>query len=76
MHRTTLTYFRCHELWRTTECAGSRSVPHFLLTQPVITNFDVSIQCEQDVVKFQIAVDNTVLVEVLERKTYLCRIES
>lgn len=69
------TYLGRHELWSTTECAGSRSVPHFLLAQTVIGNLDVSIQCEQDVVELQITVDDTIFVEILERKTDLCCVE-
>jgi hypothetical protein len=59
-------YLWCHEFRRTTECARSRSVPHLLLTQTVISNLDVTIQCEQNVVKLQISIDDAVLVEVLQ----------
>lgn len=69
-------YLWRHELRSTAECASSRSIPHLLLTQTVISNLDVSIQSEQDVVELQITVYNSIFVEVLERETDLCGVES
>jgi hypothetical protein len=36
-------YLRRHKLRRTTEGARTRSIPHLLFTQSVISNFDVSV---------------------------------
>lgn len=60
------TYFRTHKFGCTTECAGGAAVPHVLFAKTVISNFDMTIQCQQDVVKLQITVDDSVLVEVLQ----------
>jgi hypothetical protein len=69
-------YLWCHEFRRTAECARSRSVPHLLLAQTVIGNLDVTVQCEQNVVKLQISVNDAVLVEVFQSQAHLGRVES
>lgn len=71
-----ITYLGGHKLGSTTERAGRTAVPHILLTETIISNLDVAIQCKKDVVKLQITVDDTVLVEVLERQADLCGVES
>lgn len=60
------TYFRSHEFGCTTEGASGAAVPHVLLAKTVISNLDMTIQGQQDVVKLQITVNDSVLVEVLE----------
>lgn len=60
-----LTYLGSHELWCATEGARCRAVPHLLFAQTVISNLDMPIHSEQNVIKFQIAVDDAILVEVL-----------
>jgi hypothetical protein len=70
------TYLRSHELGGTTECAGAGAEPHILLAKTVIGNLDVAIQCQKDVVKLQITVNDTVLVEVLECQAHLSGVES
>jgi hypothetical protein len=74
-HSTSRTYFRCHELGSTTERAGGAAVPHVFLAETVIGNLDVAIEGQENVVKLQITVDDTVLVEVLESQTDLRSIE-
>lgn len=61
-----LTYFRRHELRSTTERARSAAVPHILLAETVVRNLDVAVQGEQDIVEFQITVDDSILMEVLQ----------
>jgi hypothetical protein len=63
-------YLRCHEFRSTTECACSRSIVHVFLAQTVIRNLDVAIQGEQNVVKFQVAINDTILMEILERQAH------
>lgn len=46
-----IAYLGCHELGCTTECACSRPVPHVFLAKPVISDLDMAIQCQEDVVK-------------------------
>ena len=70
------TYFGCHELWSATERARRRSEPHIFLAETVVTNLDVAIQVEEDVVKLEITVNNTVLVEVFQRQANFGSIES
>ena len=70
------TYFRSHEFWSPAERACRRTIVHVFLAQPVIGNFDVSVQGQKDIVELQISVDYAVLMEVLERKANLSSIES
>lgn len=60
------TYLGSHELRSTTESACCRTIPHILLAQTVITYLDMSVGRQKDIVKLQITVDDTILVEVLE----------
>lgn len=46
------------------------------LAHAVICEFNVSLRVEQHIVQFEISVDDAALVEVVERQTDLCRIES
>jgi hypothetical protein len=71
-----LTYLWCHEFRSTAERACSRSIPHFFFTQTVIRNLDVPVQGQQNIIEFQISVDDAVLVEVLESEAYFCCIKS
>jgi hypothetical protein len=61
------TYLWRHELGSTAERASCAAVPHIFFTETVISNFDVSIQSKQNVVELQVTVDDTILVEVLQR---------
>lgn len=45
-----------HEFGSAAECARSRSVPHLFLAQTVISDFDVAVEGEKDVVELQVAV--------------------
>ena len=45
------------------------------LAHAVICKFDVSLWVQQHIVQFQISVDDSPLVEVVERKTNLCGVE-
>ena len=69
------TYFRSHEFRGTTECAGSAAIPHILLAETVVTNLDMAIQSQKNVVKLQITVNDTILMEVFERQANFCGIE-
>jgi hypothetical protein len=55
-----------HELGCTTERACCRAVPHVFLAQTVVGDLDMSVKGQENIVELQIAVDNPVLMEVLE----------
>ena len=76
MTETIKTYLWRHEFGSTAERASCASVPHIFLTKTVISNLNVSIQSKQDVVELQVTIDDTILVEVLQRQTYFGGIES
>lgn len=68
-HNTTadnLTYLGSHEFGSTTESASIGTVPHVLLTETIVCNLDMTIQCQKDVIKLQVTIDDAVFVEVLE----------
>jgi hypothetical protein len=71
-----MTYFWCHKFWRATESARSRPIPHLFFAETVIGDLDVTIKSQQDIVKFQISVDDTVLVKVFECQAYFGCVES
>lgn len=75
IYNGSLSYLRCHEFWRSAECAGRRSIPHLLLAQTVIGNLDVSIHGKENIIELQVTVDNTILVEVLQCQADFCSIE-
>lgn len=70
------TYLWAHEFRSTTERACCATIPHVLLAETIISNFDVTIHGQQNVIELQITVDDTVLVEVLECQADLGGIES
>jgi len=47
-----------HELGRSTESVCSRSIVHVLFAETVIRNLDMTIQCQQNVVQFQITISS------------------
>ena len=49
-------YLRGHELGRTTERARRLAEPHLLLAQTVISDLDVSLHGQQDVIQLQVAI--------------------
>lgn len=69
------THLWSHELWSTTESTGSLAIPHLLLTKTVISNLDVSIEGQKDVIELEISVDDTLRMEVLEGEQYLACVE-
>jgi len=69
-------YLRCHKLWCSAEGVCSASITHLLFTQPIISNLDMPVQCEQDVVQLQIPIYDLVLMQVLERQQDLRSVES
>lgn len=69
------TYFWAHEFRSTTERACCATIPHVLLAETIISNFDVTIHGQQNVIELQITVDDTVLVEVLKCQADLGGIE-
>lgn len=73
--RRQASYLRCHEFRGTTECARRRAVPHIFFAKTVIRNLDMAVKGEKDVVELQVTVDDTVLVEILERETDLGSVE-
>jgi hypothetical protein len=70
-----MTYLWCHKLRGTAERARARPVPHVFLAQTIIGNLDVAVECEENVVELQVTIDDTVLMEVLERQTDLGSVE-
>lgn len=70
------TYFGCHKLGRTTESASSLSIPHILLAETIICDFDVSVEREKDVIELQITVHDALFMEVFESEKYFCSIEA
>ena len=46
-------YLGSHEFGSTTERAGGATVPHVLLTETIISNLDVTVQGQKNVVKLQ-----------------------
>lgn len=89
LRRTGATHFGGHELGCAAEGRGRLAEPHVLLAQSVVGDLDVPVEREEDVVELEIAgrasagaggredspVDDAVLVEVLERKQDLGRVE-
>lgn len=69
------TYFWAHEFRCTAERASCTTIPHVLLAKTIISNFDVTIQGQQNVIELQVTVNDTVLVEVLECQADLGGIE-
>lgn len=61
----TKTYFWRHEFRSTAEGAGTRSIPHFFLTQPIVGNLDMAVKRQEDVVELKISIDNPILMEIL-----------
>lgn len=59
-------YLGCHEFRRATEGSRTGSVPHIFFTESVISNFDMAIESQQYVIKFQITIYNTVLMKILQ----------
>ena len=64
-----------HKFGSATESASRAAVPHVFLAETVIGNLDVTVECEENVVEFQITVDDTVFVEVLQGKADLGGVE-
>lgn len=48
---------------------------HVFFTETVIGNLDVSVKGQQDVVQFQITIDDAILVEVFESKADFCGVK-
>src|SRR5271156_6500332 len=69
-------YLWSHEFWGTAESVCGTSVSHLLLTQPIISNLDVSVQSQQNIIEFQIPIDNLVFMQIFERQQNLGSIES
>jgi hypothetical protein len=58
-------YLRSHEFWGSAKSACGAPIPHFFLAQTVISDLDMAVKGEKDVVEFQVAIYDTVLMEVL-----------
>jgi len=72
---THVVYLWCHEFGGTAESASRGTEPHVLLAKTIIGNLDMAIKSQQDVVKFQIAINDAILVEVLECQAHLGSVE-
>lgn len=59
-------YFWRHKLGSATKGAGGGPIVHIFLAETVVGNFDVPVHGEEDVVKLEIAIHYTILVEVFE----------
>lgn len=70
------TYLRCHKLGSTTEGARCGAIPHVLLAETVVGDLDVSIQGQKDIVEFQVTINDSILMEVLECQANFGSIES
>lgn len=70
-----MTYLGSHELGSTTEGASTATVPHVLLTETIVCNLDMAIQCQEDVIKLQVTINDTIFMEVLESQANLCGIK-
>lgn len=75
MYQANATYFRCHEFRCAAESASSRPIPHVFLAETIIADLDVTVQGKENVIQFQIAIDDTILVEVFESETDLRSVE-
>jgi hypothetical protein len=69
-------YFRRHELRCSTEGACGGTVPHILLTKTIISNLDMTIKSEENVIEFKISIDDAVFVEIFQRQANLCSVKS
>lgn len=58
-------YLWGHEFRRAAKGTRTRPVPHFFFAEPIIGDFDVAIEGQKDIVKFEIAVYNSILMKVL-----------
>jgi len=54
-----------HELGGSTKRAGRRSVPHIFFAETIVGDLDVSVESEKNIVKLEVTVNHTVLMEVL-----------
>ena len=69
------THFWCHKFWCPTKCTRAGPIPHLFFAKTVISNLDVPIQSQHYVVEFEIAINDSVLVKVLQSKADLSSIE-
>ena len=69
------TYFWCHKFWCPTESACAGPIPHLFFAKTVIRNLDMAIQSQHDVVEFEIAVNDSILVKILQSKADLSSIK-
>ena len=46
-----------------------------MLRETKVSNLDVTVICEEDVFRLEVAVDDVVCVEVVEGHSHFCRIE-
>lgn len=68
-------YLGGHELGCSTESRCGGTIPHVFLAETIICDLDVTIKGQEDVVQFQITVNDTMLVEVLQCQTDLGSVE-
>ena len=49
----------CHELRRTTESAGRLAKPHVFFAKTVVSDLDMAVQRQKDIVQFEITAITT-----------------
>ena len=74
--RLNLTHLGCHKLGRTTERTRRTTIPHLFLAQTVIGNLDMTVERQQDIIQFEVSVDDTIFVKILQRQANLGGVES
>lgn len=65
-------YLRCEIIWGTAQCPCCCFAR---LCEAEISDFDVAVRVEKDVLGFQVAVHDVFVVQMIERQRYLCGIE-
>ena len=65
------THLWCDVIWRATEGPGLVAVQNTLFTQTKVSNLDMAISIQHDIVQFQIPVDNAHLMEIEKAYHYL-----
>lgn len=69
-------YLWSHEFGCTAKCACTRAVPHFFFAETVIGDLYVPVQGQHYVIEFEVAINDTVFVEVFQCQANLGSIES
>ena len=68
--------FRSYVVWSTTECSCLDIICNSLLTNPKVSDLDVTFAVQQDIIQFEISIDKTLIMEMEQPKTNLSSIEA